>query len=318
MTADRASLTSRKPGPVRGHSVGVGRGILCMIAGSALLTSGDAVVKWLAAELPVGQIIFIRGGILVLLVLAVIAATGSFGALRVHNKRDMALRAVLVAVSTLMFLNSLRFLPLADAIAIVFANPLITTALAVPLLAERVGWRRWSAVIVGFGGVLLMAQPQGGIAHWAVLLVLGAALLASLRDILTRRLNATEASLGILFYTSVAVTLAGLATAPLGWVPMPPMAWLLVIGGAGLVGGAHYLQIEAFRYADASTVSPYRYVTLIWAVLLGFVIWGDLPTIPVVAGAAIIVLSGLYVWYREGRRAGGPAGGGHGVSDGPR
>jgi drug/metabolite transporter (DMT)-like permease len=272
-----------------------------MIAGSALLTSSDAVVKWLSDELPVGQIMTLRGLVVMALISAVLTGGRQVHALRVHNRRDLALRALMVVLATFLFLVGLRYMPLADATAIAFATPLFTTALAVPLLGEQVGWRRWTAVVVGFGGVLLAAQPSGSGIAWAALLPLGAALCAALRDIATRRLHLTEASMGILFYTSAAVTLSGLITVPWGWQAVSLEAWGLLALSALVMTAAHYFQIEAFRYADTATVAPFRYFALVWAVVLGFLIWGSLPGWMVTAGILVIAGSGLYIWHREVR-----------------
>jgi drug/metabolite transporter (DMT)-like permease len=288
-------------------SSAVGRGIACMLGGTVLLTLNDALVKWLVADYPVGEVLFFRGGVVVVGVAGVLWWRGGAGAFRVADPKGQAARALLVVASSFLFINGLRYLPLADAIAIAFAGPLFTTVLAVPLLGERVGWRRWLAVLIGFFGVVVMTRPGAGIVQWAALLPLGACLAGALRDIVTRRLTALDRSLVTLFYTTTAVTLAGAVTLAWDWRP-PELGDLgLLLLSSVLLAGAHYLQIEAFRHAEAVAIVPYRYTSLIWALLLGFFVWGHLPDATVLFGAIGIVASGLYIWHRERRRAGGMA-----------
>lgn len=294
---------TRRTGGERGQRQAVGRAVACMVIGAALLTLNDAVIKWLTSGYPVGQILFMRGMFVFLPLGFLVWRTGDLGVLAVRNVKGQMLRALAVVGSTLCFVTGLSLLPLADAIAIAFAGPFFTVALAGPLLAEPVGWRRWCAVAVGFCGVLLIVRPTGDGIGWAALLPLGAALFGALRDIVTRRISVTESSLGILFYTTAAVTVVGLCSAPLGWQPIPLGDLALMALTGALLCGAHLLQIDAFRFAEASAISPYRYVSMIWAIALGFAIWGDWPDAPMLAGTAVIVGSGVYIWRRERRQA---------------
>jgi len=279
-----------------------GKAVVCMIASGLLLTTNDAIVKWLTDSLPVGQIMFLRGLALVAILVAALWHAGRLSTLTVRDHRGQALRALAFVASTLCFMNALRFLPLADAVAITFVSPLFTTLLAIPLLGERVGWRRWAAVAAGFAGVLLIVQPTGAGVHWAAALPIGAALAVAYAEILTRRISATESSIGILAYTSLAVALTGLASLPFGW-PLPSPAELgLLLLSALLMGAALYLHIEAFRLAEASSIAPYRYTALLSAALIGFLVWGQLPNALAWLGSAVVVASALYIWHRERRR----------------
>jgi drug/metabolite transporter (DMT)-like permease len=284
---------------IPGQAVATGRGIVYMLLGSAFLTANDAAMKWLIADYPVGEMLFVRGGAVALGVgLALWHAHGAAG-FRVYNLAGQSLRAFAMVAGSFLFVGGLVFLPLADAIAVSFAGPLFTTALAVPFLGERVGWRRWLAVLIGFGGVLLMTRPSGEVVQWAILLPLGACLTGALRDIVTRKLTATDATLTTLFYTTAAVAVGGLATLPWGWNVPAPGHLALLLGSAALMGIAHYLQIEAFRLAEAAAIVPFRYSSLLWALLLGYLLWGELPPPVVGVGALIVVGAGLYIWYRE-------------------
>jgi len=279
------------------------RGIAAMVAGVALLTLQDAVIKALTAAYPIGEILFVRGLFVFVPVALFARCAGGLASLRVRDWGGQAARAALTVVSTFLFVTGLALLPLADAVAVVMAGPLFITALAPALLGERVGWRRWSAVIVGLTGVLIMIRPTGEAVRLAALLPLAAAFTGALRDLLTRRLSLTEGSTAILLVTTAAVTLSGLATWPFSdWAPM---GWrdvaLLALSGC-LLGAAHFLLIEAFRLAEAGLVAPFKFTNMLWAVLFGFIIWGELPDRWVLAGALLVVASGLYILRREAVR----------------
>jgi drug/metabolite transporter (DMT)-like permease len=189
---------------------------------------------------------------------------------------------------------------LAENIAISFAGPLFVTALATPLLGEFVGWRRWMAVLVGFAGILVMLRPSGTGLNWYALLPLGAAVFGGLRDVLTRRISGTESSVSILLISTIAVIGAGLVTAGFGdWSKLTIMdIGLLAVTGL-LSGTAHYLLIQAFSTGEASLVAPFKYSSLLWGVLIGTLVWGDLPDQWMILGSILVVGSGLYILHRE-------------------
>lgn len=280
------------------------RGILSMIAGGGALTISDAATKWLTASLPIGEILFVRALIVAIIILLVVRRSGSFEAVRIGRVRNVSTRAVLAVGSTFLIVSSLALLPLNEVIAILFVGPLFVAVLSGPLLGERVSIQRWLAVLVGFTGMLIIVRPGSEAFQIAALLPVVAALVAATRDIVTRRISKTESSMGILFYSMVALTLAGLATAPFGWLPMDIEQVALAAFTGVMFGLGHYFIIEGYRYAEASIVSPYRYANLIWAVILGFLIWGEIPSIWVLAGAPLVVGSGLYILlYERSRRA---------------
>ena len=298
------TAVSERAGLVRGHKAAAGKGIACMTAGAILLTTNDAIVKHLTEDLAVGQIMALRAAVVALAMLAVMACTRRLEALRMRDPVGQGLRALFMVSGSYLFIGGLAHLPLADNQALAFAGPLFTTLLAIPLLGERVGWRRWSALGLGFAGVLLMLKPSGEGVAWAALLPLGAAVAGALRDIWTRRLSASESSLGILFWTTVGVAAGGFASLPWGWPTPEPQQLLLLLVCCALIGAAHFLQIEAFRYAEAAAVAPFRYCSLVWGVVLGVVFWGDVPGLAVLAGSALVIGSGLYIWRRERRLKG--------------
>ena len=283
-------------------SAAPGRGIAYTILGGALLTTNDAVLKWLTGDYPVGQIMFVRGMFVFLPIALLVWRAGGIDALRINSIRGQSLRAVFAFTSGFLFITGLAFLPLADAIAITFAGPLFITALAPTLLGEHVGWRRWSAVLIGFAGVMVMIRPGAGAVQWAALLPLAASLSGAFRDLTTRRMAATETSISIMGFTNAAVVLAGLSTWPFGWVPLVPGDVGLMALSGMLVGGAHFLLIERYRWAEAALVAPFKYTNMIWAVTFGFAVWGDLPDTWTVIGVAVVIGSGLFIVRREATR----------------
>ena len=280
-------------------SAAPGKAILCMLLGTALLTSNDAVLKWLTGGYSVGQIMLCRGIFIGIPLSILVWRAGGLVSLRPHNPKGHFLRASLVIIGTFLFVTGLRFLPLTEAVAIAFAGPLFITAMAQPLLGEHVGWRRWMAVIAGFIGILVIMRPGGSAIQWAALFPLCASLTGAFRDILTRRLSAYETSVSLLFYTTVGVTLAGLATVPFQWTPVLAIDWGLFALCGFLIGSAQFLMIETFRLGEAALVAPFKYSGVIWAAVLGFLVWGDIPNLDTAAGAGVVIISGLYILHRE-------------------
>ena len=273
-----------------------------MIVGGFLLTINDAIQKWMTDDFPTGQLLAMRGMFVMLPIGLLVWRAGGISALRIRSYRGQVGRAGLVCVSSVLFLTSLNLMPLADAIALTFAAPLFITAMAPFMLGETVGWHRWSAVLIGFVGVVVMVQPSSGALQWVALFPLSVALCGAVRDIITRHMHGTESTVAIMFYSMMAVILFGFAIGVADWRDMSMHhIGLFAINGI-VLGGAHFFLIEALRLAEASMVSPFKYVTLVWAVLFGLLLWGDAPGASVLIGAALIVASGLYILHRETKR----------------
>ncbi len=271
-----------------------------MLASSALLTVNDAIVKWLAQTYPVGQVMSLRGLFVIAIVITWALARRQTSALRVYNWRLQLTRGGLMSLSTFLFVTALTLMPLADAIAITFAGPILATALAALLLHEPVGWRRWFAVVIGFTGVVMMMRPTPDLIRLAALVPLLAALMGALRDIVTRKMGTGgESTLAILLISTSIVTLAGVLTLPWGWAVVGIIDLALFAASAFLVGLAQGFMIESFRLGEVGLVAPFKYASLVWAVVLGLVVWGDLPGPWTWSGATLVVGSGLYLWRRE-------------------
>jgi drug/metabolite transporter (DMT)-like permease len=278
------------------------RSLLLMSLGIALLTANDAASKYLVQSHPIGQVIGLRQAATLLVLIPYMMFFSRWSALRVVDWPGQVTRGVLFLIGSVFIVWSLAALPLATAITMLFASPIFMVMLSAPLLGERIGRHRWVAVIGGFAGVLIILRPGAESFQWALLLPLLAALVNALRDVLTRRLARTETSIAILFWSNIILMVGGFATLPFGWVPVTSDAafWFIV---AGIVNGtAHFCIIDALRTGEASVIAPIRYTALLWAALLGFIIWGELPELWLWAGAAVIVASSLYMIRAERRR----------------
>jgi drug/metabolite transporter (DMT)-like permease len=298
-------LTPATTAGQRGAPATPARAFAYSLAAVFLLSLLDGVVKWLSTDYSAPQIAFLRYILGLGLALGMTPRAGGWRALRTRRPFGHALRSALNILTMMIFFTGLKLLPLADCVALGFAGPLFMTVLSIPLLGERVGPRRWGALVVGFGGVLLMLRPSGRF-DWAMLLPLAAAFTYSLGVILSRQLSRTESTTSILFYYSVGVLLVTGAAMPWLWVT-PSWTDLAIFGLAGVVGSFGQLCLtQAFRYGEVSALAPLEFTSLVWAVALGYVIWGELPGWPVLAGTALVIASSLYISHREARRARAP------------
>jgi drug/metabolite transporter (DMT)-like permease len=276
------------------------RGIAIIMVSYVSITLGDTLSKLLTTTYAVGQIIAARSAIMILIVLGVCVLQGSLASLRPHSLRDQMRRALYFVAATFLANWSFKLLPMPVAHAILFATPILTTALAPLLLHERVGPGGWTAVLAGFAGVFLIIDPLGGGGwHWAAVVAIGAALASALRDLATREIAARETTLSLIFFMAAATGVAGLMTAPFGWA-MPDLPGLALMLGFGLATGfALLLQVFAFREAEAALLAPFKYSTILWSLLIGFLVWGYVPTPLMFCGIAIVVASGLFILKRE-------------------
>ena len=275
------------------------KGIALMVTSTLFMGINNAVLKLLTADFSVGQIMFMRAVAILPVVGLFAMLSGGWSSLRIQRWSGHFWRGIAMCVSAWFFILSVQHLPLATAVAITFATPLFVTAAAGPFLKEDVGWRRWAAVAVGFIGILVITRPGAAVFQVAVVFPIVCALGSAGRDIITRRMTAGETSVSIMMTANVALLLLGLCSLPAGWVVPDARALWLVGLCAPLVAIGHWTMIEALRYAEANLAAPFRYSAIVWAGLLGFVIWGDIPDRWAIAGTAIIIASGLYILQRE-------------------
>lgn len=277
--------------------------IALMCLGVAGLVVNDALAKWLTAHYPPFQILFVRNALALPMIVAIVLALGGPSALRTPHLKLHALRGLLLAGGAGLFFFGLGVLPLAEATALIFAAPIFITALSVPLLRESVGARRWTAVIVGFLGVLVIVRPGAAAFQPASLYVVGTALLYALFMISARWIDRREGPWTMTVYVVLFPLLFSGLVAPFAWRPLqashlPLFLALAVFGTLGMM-----LITQAFRQAPAAIVAPFDYTALVWASLLGWLVWGEVPDDWTYAGAAVIIASGLYIVVRETRLA---------------
>ena len=278
------------------------RGIIAMCLSMATFLINDALVKLVSERLPTDQIVFLRGCFACLLLLLWLTAAQPW-VLRFVRHRGMihvGWRSVLDALSTFTYLWALFHLPLPNISAINLSSPLMVTVLAILFLGEKVAWRRWSAIIVGLVGVLMIVQPSGDAFNWFSVVAIAATFLGAVRDVMTRRIAIEIPSILVTFATAVAVTaVAGASVAVTGWRPVQGSdVLLLALASVFLIGGYHFI-IVAMRVSETSIVSPFRYTAILWAIILGYVLWGDVPNPLAFTGIVVLVGSGLYLMHRE-------------------
>lgn len=276
-----------------------------MCIGALCLVCNDAVAKWLTAHYAPLQIVFMRNLFAAPMILAVVLTFGGRTALRTRHLWVHVLRGLLLVCGAWAFFLSLRTLPLAEATALFFAAPIVITALSVPLLGEHVGWRRWTAVIVGFAGVLIVVRPGAAAFQPASLLVVVTASLYALAMISTRWIDRSESVWTMMFYVVLFPMLFSGVAVSVQW-QTPALSHLPIIAAQAVFGTLGMTLIsQSFRLAPAAIVAPFDYTALIWASLLGWLLWGEIPVIWTYAGAAVIVASGIYIVFRETMSRGG-------------
>jgi drug/metabolite transporter (DMT)-like permease len=269
----------------------------------------DAATRLLRVDYDLGtwQITFLTR-IVPLVVALTVTAQATGNPFRVQTKffKMHMLRGVLVLVTTVTFFAALKYLPLTDCIVIAFAAPIFVTALSGPMLKEKVGWRRWSAVVVGFAGVAVAIDPTGtwaGQTGLGIGLVLLSALAYALTLLTLRKLSGKEHTHNLLFYSTAFSVVVAAIPGILEWQPISwQAAGVMLIQGAASASG-QIAMIRAFRFGEASMLAPIEFTALIWATLFGFWFWSDLPTVTVLVGAALIIGANLYIAHREARLA---------------
>jgi drug/metabolite transporter (DMT)-like permease len=290
--------------PAAAQSLGA---IAAMILATLAFTMGDAAMKLVAASVPTGQAVFVRCVISVILVTAVAAYTGALRNFRAALQPLVAWRSIGDAGSALFFQTALPRMTFADIMGVLQLTPLALTAASAIFLGATVGWRRWTAVGAGLVGAMLVIKPGTSAFNiWAVFAVM-CVLCGVLRDLTTRRISNAVSPLVIMAISQsvVAVAALGLAVAET-WVWRSGHVWVQITFAAIATLAGHLWIIASLRGGDIATVAPFRYAGIIWAILLGFFLWGELPDLLSIAGIAILIAAGLYTFHRESRlRRGG-------------
>lgn len=280
------------------------QGAIWMVLSMAGFTCNDALTKSLTGVLPVSQIMLVRGVLMMVLVYVVARRLGALSHISTLFQPMVFARVLLESLAALCFLIGLGQLPLGNISSIMQSLPLAVTLGAALFLGEPVGWRRWSAIIVGFLGVLIILRPGPDGFTWASIFILASVFLAAARDIVTKRIGAAVTSLSVTLFTALANAVLGvLLIVPYGgWQPMPVSALGILAIAAILLFVGHQSIVIAMRTAEVSFVAPFRYTSLLWAIGLGMLFFDERPDLWMAVGATVVIGSGLYTFYRENKR----------------
>jgi drug/metabolite transporter (DMT)-like permease len=288
-------MNSQAPQSAQSNLAGIG----LMLLGIFVFALNDALGKWLVATYSVGQLLLIRSGAALILLLPLIwRDRATFTA--APRPWFQVLRGVFATFEVACFYWALTDLPLADVMTFYLAGPIYVTAMSPFLLGEQVGWRRWAAVVIGFIGVMIALSPTGAALSAASWIAIAGSFSFSLLMICTRLVRGTSDTVLVTTQTVMAL-LFGIMVAPFTWTPIVWSAldlWLLLLLGVTAMV-AHMCINRALKIAPASVVVPYQYSTIVWAVILGYIFFGDVPGWGIIAGAAIIIGAGIYIFMRE-------------------
>jgi drug/metabolite transporter (DMT)-like permease len=272
-------------------------GVGLMLLAVFMFSFGDALGKFLVRTYAVGQLLSLRA-VAALIVLSPLVWRHRRDFVRMERPLLQLLRVFLSTIEVAAFFLAVVYLPLADVITYYLACPIFVTALSAIVLRERVGWRRWVAILVGFAGVLIAMRPSAQTISWPAIIALGGSMSFSVLMLITRHLRATP---DVVMATSqfVGTFLLGVVMAPFGWAT-PSAASLAMFAAAGCISvSALFCVNRALKLAPASVVVPFQYSMIVWAVIFGLVVFGDTPSPATIAGAAIIIGAGLYIFLRE-------------------
>lgn len=280
------------------------RGALLMAASMAGFTFNDALTKSVTDDLTVAQIMFVRGAITTILVYAVARRLGALDHLRTILQPLILCRICFETIAAVAFLSALGQIPLANTSAILQSLPLAVTLGAALVYREPVGWRRWAAIGFGFIGVLVIIKPGPEGFTLASLYVVLSVVTAAGRDLVTRKIDPRVSSLTVTLFTAASISVAGLCLVPAfgGWRPLSLDAFATLALASTFLFVGYQAIIMAMRLGEISFIAPFRYTSLLWAVILGMVFFGERPDQSMAVGATIVIGSGLYTFYREKKR----------------
>jgi drug/metabolite transporter (DMT)-like permease len=276
------------------------RGVPFILTATVFFCISDAASKYLATDgINAIQIAWVRYLIFVAIVVPIALFQVGFKGLKTHHPVQQVVRGVFMVLSTILFVSGLAYLDVADATAINFVSPVFITALAIPILGEKVGLRRWTAALVGLMGVMIIVQPGSDAFQLAALFPIGAAAVWAGAAIATRIMSATETPQATLVYSSSVGFLVLCALVPFFWTSLT-----LEQFGVGVITGvasaiAHLMFVLAYRHASATVLAPFSYTQIVWASIIGFLVFGSVPGVWTYVGGAIIAASGLYTAHRE-------------------
>jgi drug/metabolite transporter (DMT)-like permease len=275
-------------------------GIALMCGAVFLFAGNDAVAKYLNGHMDTVQVVWARYMSAFALAVILLDPVGRPNVMRTARPWLQLFRSALLLASTMMNFAALRYLQLDQTMAIMFSTPFLVALLGGPLLGEWIRWRRWTAIIVGFCGVLLVARPGAGGIHPAALLILAAALCYAIYTITTRLLSRTDSDETTNFYSNLVGAAVITVAVPFFWTSQSDPTIIVLMCSMGLFSGmGHYLLIRGHRLAPAAVLAPFIYTEIVWMIALGYLVFGDVPNSWTLAGVAVVIASGLYLLYRE-------------------
>lgn len=273
-------------------------GVLLMLLGDFMFTLNDAMGKWLVTTYAVGQVVFVRSIGAFLLLGPMIARQGVGELFRVQSPGLQVLRVICLTADTVLFFAAVAYLPLADVLTFYMAGPIYVAALSHVLLGEKVGWRRWIAILVGFCGVLIALQPSSASLSWPAIFALGGSTAFGLTLILGRRLRGTSDTTLVTWQTLAALVVGGIMSVTTWQTPSAPeFGAMLLLGVVSCI--AHLLITRSLKLAPASLLAPLQYSMLVWGIIFGFIFFDDIPSQHMLIGAVVIVLAGLFIFHRQ-------------------
>ena len=275
------------------------KAIFLMLTAIMLFTGVDGLSKYLTADYPPIQVVWVRYLFMVMLLAPLATARRRARPWRTQRLAHQAARGVCVAGAGLLFVSGLAHLPLAQATATGYVAPLFVTALSIPLLGEQVGIRRWAAVVIGFAGVLIIVRPGGASFELAALYPVLSSASWALGMVITRKMGLADPPLTTLLYTVLVGATITAAPAFAAWHALPPTGWALlgICGAVNLLG--QYFQVRAFAYGPVSLLAPFSYSSIVGSTVIGVVAFDNFPDLWTWIGAAIVIASGIYTWHRE-------------------
>jgi drug/metabolite transporter (DMT)-like permease len=288
--------------PVRREHVPLA--ILYMIGATIVFAASSAVSKWLIETYPIGEVLFTRTAVALVTCLIFILPQTGLAVFRTGRLSHHVLRSVSQGFSQVFLLIAFSLMPLAGAIAINFSSPLFTTLVSALLLKEAVGFARWAALLLGFCGVLIVASPGAETFQIGALFALGNAVLYGSVTVGVRGMTATESAQTLTLYQLTLLTGFFALLLPLGWISPGPAdwGWIVFNGVSNAIG--QYWWTRGLHLAPASAVAPFFYLSLVWASILGFAIWGEVPTVSLLVGSVVVIASGLFLlWWETNARA---------------
>jgi drug/metabolite transporter (DMT)-like permease len=282
------------------------RGILAISAANLLFLINDTLIKLASPVMPLGEILFFRGLFATALLVPIVIAADVLKYVPLLWNASLLWRTLSEVLAAILFILALFNIPIANINAILQVVPLMVTACAAIFLGEKVGWRRWAAIMAGFLGVMIVIRPGvEGFDAWS-LVALGAMLFITIRDLTTRAMPRGIPALLVALVTAIAVGLTGPVyglVADEAWAAPNGHSLLLVGGAAVFLIGGYLLAVDFMRHGDIAVVAPFRYIVILWAIIVGYLVWGEVPDAAMIAGTSLIIASGIYTIQRERRIA---------------